>query len=115
MAQEEGRVTGSLCLKGISLSVELGVLPGEKVFHRGVLIDLSFSGPASPEPCLDYGEACSCVASFEGLRFDFIEQLAHAVHSALCERWPGVWSVTVRKPFPPVCLHTESAEYTVAG
>lgn len=108
-------MTGSLCLKGVALPVAIGVLPEEKLFQRVVLLDVRFAGPASPEPLLDYGEACSCVASFAGNRFDYIEQLAHAVHAALRLRWPGEWRVTVRKPHPPASLQAECAEYTIAG
>ncbi len=106
---------GTLFLRGISLPVVLGALPEEKLFPRTVTLDLSFAGTATAVPAADYSEVCSCIAVLAGSRFEYLEQLAESVVKMLGQRWPGAWRVTVKKPFPPVCLSMESAEYTVEG
>lgn len=107
-------MTGTLELRGVSLTVFLGVLPCEKLFDRRVGLDVSFTGNASPVPLIDYGEICSSLAPVSGESFDFIEQVAERVFSILNARWPGDWRVTVRKHFPPVNPTVECAEYTIA-
>lgn len=107
-------MTGTLVLRGVSLTVFLGALPCEKLFPRRVGLDVSYTGSAFPEPVIDYGEVCSSLAPLSGERFDFVEQVADRVFSLLKTRWPGDWSVTVKKPFPPVNPTMECAEYTIA-
>ena len=107
-------MTGTLELRGVSLTVFLGVLPCEKLFARRVGLDVSFTGSTPSVPLIDYGEVCSSLAPLSGESFDFIEQVAERVFSILKTRWPGDWIVTVRKHFPPVNPTLECAEYTIA-
>lgn len=107
-------MTGTLELRGVSLTVFLGALPCEKLFPRRVGLDVSFTGNASSLPVIDYGEVCCSLAPLSGESFDFIEQVADRVFSVLKARWPGDWSVSVKKPFPPVNPTLECAEYTIA-
>lgn len=107
-------MTGTLGLRGVSLTVFLGALPGEKLFPRRVSLDVSFTGSASSIPVIDYGDVCSSLAPLSGESFDFVEQVAERVFSILKARWPGDWRVTVRKHFPPVNPTLECAEYTIA-
>lgn len=107
-------MTGTLVLRGLSLTVFLGALPCEKLFPRRVNLDVSHTANAAPSPMIDYGEVCSSLAPLSGESFDFVEQVADRVFRLLKARWPGTWSVTVKKPFPPVNPTMECAEYTIA-
>ncbi len=106
-------MTGTLELRGVSLTVFLGALPCEKLFPRRVDLDVSCTGNASSLPMIDYSEVSSSLAPLSGESFDFIEQVADRVFRLLKARWPGDWSVSVKKSFPPVNPAIECAVYTI--
>ncbi|RKZ01982.1 hypothetical protein DRQ21_09610 [Candidatus Fermentibacteria bacterium] len=117
MAEENRRLTGALSLEGISLTLRLGALPFERIEPRKVLVDLKWTGEVfkSGRPVVDYSLVCSVLKNGVEAEYLFIEELAADILDLLEERWPGAWTVTVGKTFPPVDPTMERASVSITG
>ncbi|MCD6588599.1 MAG: dihydroneopterin aldolase [Candidatus Fermentibacteraceae bacterium] len=117
MVEENRRLTGNLSLEGISLALRLGALPFERIEPRRVLVDLEWTGEVfrSGKPVVDYSLVCSALKNGVETEYLFIEELAGDILELLEERWPGAWTVTVGKMFPPVDPPMERASVSITG
>ena len=115
MVEENKRLTGSLILEGISLTVRLGVLPSEQIEPRRVILDLKWTGEIlSPGcPVVDYSQVCSALKNKLDPAYEYIEELAAEVQALLINDWPGRWIVSVHKDHPPTDLPMERATVTI--
>jgi len=117
MVEENRRLTGTLLLEGISLTLRLGALPFERIEPRLVPVDLKWTGEllAGGNPVVDYSVVCSVLNNELKPEYCFIEGLAGDILELLEEKWSGVWTVTVRKSYPPVDPPMERASVSVTG
>ena len=117
MAEENRGVEGILELRGVSLNLRLGLHSFERIDPRTVPVDIVRKGPLfrGDIPAVDYSRVCSLLA--QGLRGEYlyVEELACDVLRLLCEEWGQGWTVTVRKPLPPLDIPVEEAAVIVCG
>jgi len=107
---------GRLDLKNIIIRLKLGSESHEKISSRDVPVSLVWTGEVAGSPSIDYSEVCDVLAGFEGMEYDFIEELTLDIQGVLRKAFPeGSWKITVTKPFPQVHLKLESASFTVEG
>ena len=117
MVEENRRLSGTLTLEGVSLTLRLGVLPAERIEARVVPVDIQWSGElfAGGKPAVDYSEVCSALKTGIKTEYQFIEELAADILSVLTAGWQGRWKVTVHKAFPPVAPSMDAASVSVSG
>jgi dihydroneopterin aldolase len=115
VAEKNGRLTGTLALEGISLSLRLGVLPFEKIEARRVMLDLKWSGDllCNGIPSVDYASVCTTLGNRLKPEYDYIEELAGDVLAILEKDWPGIWMVRVHKYLPHTDPSMERATVTL--
>ncbi|MCD4706396.1 MAG: dihydroneopterin aldolase [Candidatus Sabulitectum sp.] len=103
MAEENRRLTGTLFLEGISLTVRLGALPFERTEPRSVKMDLKWIGElfSGGIPVVDYSQVCASLRNKLMPEYKYIEELASDVIVILENDWPGRWTVAVHKDHPP--------------
>jgi dihydroneopterin aldolase len=106
----------SLRLEGIALRVRLGMSARERVSPRTVILNLEWQGCVDPErPSVDYSDVCDRLRDLNESGFTYIEELTAAVLDMLGSRWPGSWTVSVSKSYPPVSLPMDRAVCTMEG
>lgn len=117
MVKENRRLTGTLLLKGISLTLKLGALPVERIEPRQVKIDLEWVGDllSNGKPTVDYAVVCDALKNDLSDGYEYIEELAQNVMGILESRWAGSWTVSVHKDHPPGDPHMERATITIEG
>ncbi|MCK5786861.1 MAG: dihydroneopterin aldolase [Candidatus Sabulitectum sp.] len=115
MAEENRRLTGSLFLQGISLTLRLGALPSEQIQPRKVKLDLKWTGDilSSGCPVVDYSQVSTALKNKLSPTYEYIEELAADVQTLLINDWPGRWIVSVHKDHPPTDLPMERATVTI--
>jgi dihydroneopterin aldolase len=116
MVEENRRLTGTLILQEISLSLRLGAFPFERIGVRRVSVDLEWAGDlfANGKPVVDYSVVCSALNNELKSEYFYIEELAGDILTVLKKKWNGNWTVTVGKAFPPVNPSVEKAVVTVS-
>jgi len=98
------------------LRLTLGVLPEEKLSPRDVPVDLAWTSTHSGGAPFDYRDVAGTASRFAGGEYDLLEDLAESLLEALSKDFPGgTWTVTVRKPWPPVGLPLECVSFTLEG
>ena len=117
MAEENRRLTGTLFLKNLSLTLQLGALPFERIESRRVNLDLKWAGELfeAGKPTVDYSLVCTELKSKLEPEYLYIEELARDVLIILEAGWPGTWIVSVHKEHPPTDLPLEKATVTIGG
>jgi dihydroneopterin aldolase len=106
----------SMEIQGMVLRLRLGILPVEKVCERDVPVDLKWTGTHAGGAPFDYTAVTRTASRFSGSGFDLIEDLAEALLAALASEFPaGTWTVSVRKPWPPVDPPVECVTFTLEG
>ncbi len=115
MAEKIRRLTGTLFLEGVSLTLRLGAIPFERIDPRKVSLDLSWTGDLlnSGLPVVDYSLVCSSLKSKLEPEYLFIEELARDALAILEDDWPGKWKVTVHKYHPPTDPPMGKASVTI--
>ncbi len=115
MAEKIRRLTGTLFLEGVSLTLRLGAMPFERIDPRKVSLDLSWSGDllCSGIPAVDYSVVCSSLKSELEPEYLYIEELALDALVILENGWPGKWKVTVHKYHPPTDPPVGKASVTI--
>ncbi|MCK5132643.1 MAG: dihydroneopterin aldolase [Candidatus Sabulitectum sp.] len=115
MAEENRRLTGTLFLESISLTLRLGALPFERIESRRVRLDLKWTGKllSDGRPVVDYSQVCTSLKNKLEPEYEYIEQLAGDVLVILQNNWPGKWSVSVHKDHPPTDFPMERATVTI--
>ncbi len=115
MVEKNGRLTGTLFLEGISLTLRLGALPFERIEPRTVKIDLKWTGEilAGGRPVVDYSQVCTSLKSKLEPDYLYMEELARDTLIILENNWPGRWTVAVHKDYPPVDPPLERATVTI--
>ena len=107
---------GRLFLRNIILRLRLGEKPEETVSRRDVPVDVSWSGEVSQGISVDYSDVCSILSDVQEVDFLYLEDLTSHILHLLQKEFPGgSWTVTARKPFPPVSLRMDSASFTLEG
>ena len=107
---------GKLVLKNVIIRLKLGSESFEKISSSDIPVDIEWSGEITEGMSIDYTDICEVLVNFSEREYDYIEELALDILSALVEEYPaGNWKVTVIKPFPPVSLKTESVLFTIEG
>ena len=117
MAEKIGRLTGTLFLEGVSLTLRLGALPFERIDPRKVSLDLTWAGDllSSGLPSVDYSLVCSSLKSKLEPEYLYIEELALDALAILENGWPGKWKVTVHKDHPPTDPPIGKASVTIGN
>lgn len=117
MAEENRGLTGRLEIRGIALNLKLGVHGFERLEKRTVPVDLVWKGGlfTGREPAVDYSRVLSMLKTVLKPEYLYIEDLAGDILHALKAGFPGSWTVTVRKPQPPVDPPVSEVSVTVEG
>ena len=117
MAEKNGRLTGTLFLEGISLSLRLGVFPFERIEPRRVRLDLTWSGEllSAGEPVVDYSMVCTSLKNKLESEYLYLEELARDTLIILEIDWPGSWTVSAQKDQPPTDPPMERATVSIAS
>lgn len=115
MVEENRRLTGTLFLKSISLTLRLGALPFERIEPRTVKIDLKWTGEliTGGHPVVDYSQVCALLKNKLEPEYLYIEELARDILIILENGWCGRWAVSVHKDYPPTDPPMERATVTL--
>lgn len=113
MAEENRGLTGTLEMRGIGLRLRLGVHAFERIEPRRIPVDLTYRGPLFP--LVDYSAVCSHIGNSLEDEYLHIEELARDILTLVKSKWPGNWTVTVRKVQPPVEPPMAEASVTIEG
>jgi len=115
MAEENGRLTGTLLLEGISLTLRLGALSFERIEPRLVKLDLKWNGEllSDGSPVVDYSQVCFSLKNKLKPEYMYLEELARDALDILENSWSGRWIVSVHKDHPPTEPPMERATVTV--
>ncbi|MCK4671953.1 MAG: dihydroneopterin aldolase [Candidatus Aegiribacteria sp.] len=107
---------GQLVLKNVIIRLKLGSEPFEKISSSDIPVDIVWSGKIKEGISIDYTDICEVLARFTEKEYNYIEELTSDILNTLVEKYSsGHWKVTVIKPFPPVSMQIESAQFTMEG